>query len=136
MNAEQKRAWFLLVLDGMVCMGFIALGLAVSFRVAWAAFGLFFLAFLIPFIGRGEKSDERDAAIDRHATMAGGVACLAAFVLACMGTWFAVSALQRQESVSVHTLPLITGFGALVFWSVRSAAILVLYGRKTEADRA
>ena len=136
MNAEQKRAWFVLVLDAIVCIGFVALGLAINFRVAWAALGLFAPAGFIPLIGRGEKPDERDVAINKHATLAGGMASYTAFVLACMGTWFAVFVWQEEGAVSVHVLSQITLVGVIVLFTVRSIVILVLYGRQVETDRA
>ena len=70
------------------------------------------------------------------ASLGGGMVSYLAFVLACMGTWFAVFVWQEERSVSVHVLSLITGVGAIVFFTVRSIAILVLYGRQVETDRA
>jgi hypothetical protein len=53
-----------------------------------------------------------------------------------MGTWFIAFAWLGKEQVSVHLLGILTFLGAIVFYSVRSAAVLVMYGRHVEADHA
>ena len=137
MNAEQKGAWFVLVLDGLACIAFVALGLALNFRAAPAAFSLFAgWAFLPLFWWGAEKPDERDITISRTATGLGGMASYTAFVLGCMGTWGIVFAWQGKGAVSIHALSFITCLGALVYFTVRSVVILVLYGRQVEADNA
>jgi hypothetical protein len=59
-----------------------------------------------------------------------------AFIAGCMGTWFVAFAWQGREQVWVHLLPTITILSGIVFFFVRSVAVLVLYGRHTEADNA
>jgi hypothetical protein len=136
MNGEQKRAWFALGLVGLMCIGFVVLGLIFGIRVAWAGFSIMALGAFSPLIGRGEKLDERDRSISRHATVAGGMASYGAFVLACMGVWFVVYAWNREAQVSVHLLPVITMLGGTVFFAARSVAVLILYGRHMEAGDA
>lgn len=136
MNSEQKRAWFVLVMVAVACIGFVALGLVFGFRGAWGAFGIFGLAGFAPLIGRGEKADERDISISRRATLAGGMASYGAFIFGCMGVWFVEFAWHRHDTVSVHLLGTITALGAIVFYAARSLAVLILYGRDVESDNA
>jgi len=135
MSAEQKRAWLVLIVTIVSVGGYVVL---VPFVGAWAAFtfGLYFLLLFLPLVGRKQPADERDKSIARRGTMAGGLASYLAFVLGCMGTWWVAFAWKGQEQVSVHTMGIIACLGALVFWSVRSIVILVLYGRHVEADDA
>jgi len=133
MNAEQKRAWFTLSLLAATCVGFVSLGLLFGFRVAWAACGVMGLGGLTPLIGRWEKPDERDVSIARLATLAGGMASYLAFIAGCMGVWCVQFAWYGRNEVSVHTLGLITGLGGMAFFTARSLAILLLYGRHVEA---
>ena len=80
--------------------------------------------------------DERDRAIARRATLAGAMCSYEAFIIGCMGTWFFVYAWHRQTQIEVHVLGMITMLGGITFFFSRSVAILVYYGRKTEADNA
>ncbi len=134
MNAEQKRAWL-----GVGTMTACVVGYSVILPffgpiVATAAFAFYGINGFAGFIGRNEEVDERDKTIARTATLAGAMASYSAFILGCMGTWSVVSLFQRHEQVCVHVLPSITIFGGIVFFFVRSVAILVLYGRHMEAD--
>ncbi len=136
MNAEQKRAWFVLGVFGVACVAFAAWTLVLGLRGAWGAFGIFGLAAFAPLIKRQEKADERDAAINRRATLAAAVASYVAFILGCMGVWFAAFAWLRQEQVSVQLFAAITIAGAIVFYLTHSVAILVFYGRHVETGDA
>lgn len=136
MNAEQKRAWL-----GVVTMTACVVGYFVLFPffgpiVATAAFAFYGINGFAGFIGRGEQVDERDKNIARRGTLGGAMASYMAFIIGCMGTWFVVFLFQHEEQVRVHVLPMITMFGAIVFFFTRSVAILVLYGRHVEADNA
>jgi len=134
MNAEQKRAW-LGVGSGVACViVYLVLLPFLGPYGASAAFGIFGVNGFAPFIGRGEKQDERDRTILRNATLAGAMVSYMTFILGCMGTWCVAYAWQRHPQVSVHVLPMITFLGALVFYLVRSAVILLLYNRHVEAD--
>jgi len=136
MNAEQKRAWLCLV-TGMACVvGYVALVPFIGPMAATAAFGLYGLNGFAPFIGRKERADERDRSIAHRATLGGAMASYMAFILGCMGTWFIAFAWLGKEQVSVHLMGVITFLGAIVFYTVRSAAVLVMYGRHVEADHA
>jgi len=134
MNAEQKRAWFTLGVVGVACLGFVVVGLAIRFSVAWGALGVLGLSGFTPLIGRGERGDERDHNIGQRASLIGGMASYLVFVLGCMGVWFIEFAWRGQSQVSVHVLSAITMGGYITFKVVRSLAILVLYGRQIEAD--
>jgi hypothetical protein len=103
---------------------------------ATGAFGLYGVNGIAPLIGRKERADERDRSIAHRATLGGAMASYMVFVLGCMGTWFIAFAWLGKEQVSVHLLGLITFLGWIVFYSVRSAVVLVLYGRHVEADHA
>lgn len=136
MNAEQKRAWM-----GVGCMAASLAGFAslVPFAGVWpatAAFALFAVNGFAPLIGRGETTDERDRSIARRATLGGAMASYVAFVIGCMSTWFVAFAWQGRDQVPVHLLGTITVLGLVVFYFVRSLAVLVLYGRHAEADGA
>jgi hypothetical protein len=132
MNAEQKRAWVILGVGTASVAGYVAL---VPFVGAWAAlaFGLYGLLFLVPLIGCRQPADERDKSIGRRATVAGGMASYLAFLLGCQCVWWAGFAWQGREQVSVHLVQIITAFGVVVFFSVRSIVILIFYGRHVES---
>jgi len=136
MNGEQKRAWVGLIAGTACVVGYVALVPFVGYHHARVAFAFFALFAITPFIGRKEPADERDRSIARRATLIGGMASYLAFVLGCMGTWFIAYDWLGKEQVSVHLMADITGLGAIALISVRSAAILVLYGRHVEADNA
>ena len=104
--------------------------------VATAAFAFYGINGFGGFIGPRERADERDRSIARRATLVGAMASYMAFILGCMGTWFVVFMWQGRELVWVHILPEITLLGAIVVFFTRSVAVLVLYGRHTEADNA
>lgn len=136
MNAEQKRAW-LGVVTGIACVvGYVALVPFLGPMAATGAFGLYGINGFAGFIGRKERADERDRSIARRATLGGAMASYMAFILGCMGTWFIAFAWLGKEQVSVHLLGTITFVGGIVFYSVRSTVVLVLYGRHMEADNA
>ena len=134
MNAEQRRAWLGVVTMTACVVGYFVLLPLFGPIVAMAAFAVYGVNGFAGLIGRGEQVDERDRNISRRATLAGAMASYMAFVLGCMGTWFVVFAFQREEQVWVHVLGTITMLGGIVFFFVRSVAILVLYGRHVEAD--
>ena len=136
MNAEQKRAWLGVATMTACVVGYLALLPFFGPVVATAAFGFYGVNGFAGFIGRGEHVDERDQGIARRATLGGAMASYLAFVIGCMGTWFFVYAGHRQDQVSVHVLGTITMLGGIVFFFVRSVAILMLYRRHTEADHA
>lgn len=136
MNAEQKRAWLGLG-TGIACVvAYVALIPFIGPMAATGAFGLYGVNGIAPLIGRKERADERDRSIAHRATLGGAMASYMVFVLGCMGTWFIAFAWLGKEQVSVHLLGLITFLGWIVFYSVRSAVVLVLYGRHVEADHA
>jgi len=136
MNAEQKRAWLQVATMTACVVGYLVLLPFFGPVVATAAFAFYGINGFAGFIGRGERADERDKSIARRATLAGAMASFMAFIIGCMGTWFVVYAGYRKEQVWVHTLAMITQLGAIVFFFMRSVAILVLYARHTEADNA
>jgi hypothetical protein len=136
MNAEQKRAWLGVITMTACVVGFLVLLPFVGPSVASAAFGFYGINGFACFIGPKERADERDKSINRRATLGGAMASYLAFILGCMGSWNFMWYVQGNEMVSVHVLPMITMFGAIVFFFVRSVAILVLYGRHVEADGA
>jgi len=136
MNAEQKRAWLGVVTMTGCVIGYLVLLPFFGPVVATAAFALYGINGFAGLIGRGETVDERDRSVARRATLAGAMASYMAFIIGCMGTWFFVYAAHRQEHVWVHALAMITQLGAIVFFFMRSVAILVLYGRHVEADNA
>ena len=136
MNGEQKRAWLGLV-SGIACaVGYAALVPFLGPMAATSAFALYGINGFAPLIGRKDKGDERDKSIARRATLGGAMASYMTFILGCMGTWFIAFAWLAREQVSVHLMPTITILGLIVFYTVRSAAVLVMYGRHVEADHA
>jgi hypothetical protein len=136
MNAEQKRAWFVLGMFGLACVGFVVWALTLGLRGAWGAFGVFGLAGFAFLIRQHERPDERDAAINRRAALVAGLASYMTFVTCCMAIWLVAFAWQRQEQVSVQMFVAVTVAGGIVFYLAHSVAILVLYGRHVEADHA
>jgi len=136
MNAEQKRAWFVLVVFGLACVTFVVWALTLGLRGAWAAFGIFVLAGFAFLIRRREKADERDAVINRRAALAAGLASYLTFVISCLGTWLVAFAWRGQGQVSVQMFAAVTIAGGIVFYLVHSVTILVLYGRHVESGDA
>ena len=136
MNGQQKRAWLILAAAILAGLGYLFLGLAINFQTALAALAILGLVGFTPLIGRGEKWDERDKAINRRAALAAGMASYLAFVLGCMGAWFVVYLGKGEQQVSVHLLPHITMLGGIVLYAVWSITILILYGRHVEPDHA
>ena len=136
MNAEQKRAWLGVVTMAACLVGYFALLPFFGPVVAGAAFGFYGINGFGAFIGRRERTDERDKTIARRATLAGAMLSYLAFILGCMGVWMFVWHVKGEELVSAIVLPSITVFGGIVFFFARSVAILVLYGRRVEADNA
>ena len=136
MNAEQKRAWL-----GVWSIAGCLVGFAILIPFIWAsraicAFCLFSVNGFAPLIGRREMPYERDTSIGRHATLGGAMASYMAFIIGCMGTWIWAFAWHGRQQVPVHLLAEITMGGGIVFYLVRSIAVLVMYGRHLEADDA
>ncbi len=136
MNAEQKRAWFILGVFALSCIAFVVLGVTFGFHGAWGGFGVFGLAGFAFLFRRREKPDERDKAINRRAIIAAGMISYATFILGCMGTWFVVYRIHGQEQIDVHLLGAITIAGGIACYMAHSITILVLYRRHMEADDA
>lgn len=83
--------------------------------------------------GPGEVAfDERDRAIAEKAGFRGAMAAYGAVVLGCMGPWF-ICMFSREDKISVYYLPILVVFAMIALEGVRSATIILLYGR--EADR-
>lgn len=132
MNAEQKVAWFTLV----VCLAAIsAAGLLhwhYGFPMAFAGFALLGLTGFNPILLRSASAnqavdcDERDRMILRRATVAGGMVSYLIFVLACMGAWFLHFSTGKQD-IDISILPLIVCLGGIGLLTARSLAILILY---------
>jgi hypothetical protein len=136
MNAEQKRAWFVVALTMVCAAGYLILLPLVGPTAAMGIFGLFGLGFLAPLIGLREKTDERDRSIARLAAIVGAMTSYGAFFVGCFGSWVVVYAVQGREQVSVHLLASITGIGGIALFFARSVAVLILYGRHVENDNA
>jgi len=136
MNAEQKRAWLAITSGIASLVVFAAMAPFVGPVPAAAAFALFAVNGIAPFMRRNDPTDERDRTIARRATLIGAMASYLVFVLGCMGAWFIAYAFSGREQVSVHLLALITGLGGIVLYLARGIAVLTLYGRKLEADDA
>jgi hypothetical protein len=136
MNGQQKRAWFTIAVACLACLAYLILGLAINFKIAFAGLGLFGLAGFTPLIGRGEKWDERDTAINRRAALVSFLASYLAFYLCCFGTWVVVYGIRGEEQISVHLVAQFVIVGMIVAMTFHSIAVLVLYGRPMEADHA
>ncbi|MBU8921482.1 MAG: hypothetical protein KOO63_06660 [Bacteroidales bacterium] len=136
MNMEQKTAWFILILFPIVCIGFFVLSSFYGWRVGCAAFGLFGLIGLTPFIFRRRidpprvASDERDRQINRKAFVAGGLASYLGFVIGLMCIW-AVNMIAGNNMMTIDIIPLIVFCGWMIFFVVRSGVLLFLYSRGT-----
>ncbi len=134
MNMEQKTAWFILILFPIVCVGFFVLSSIGGWKVGSAAFGLFGLIGLTPFIFRRRFTltkisiDERDRQICRKAYFAGGMASYLVFVVGLMSIW-ATKMYAGSNMVTIHLLPLIVFCGCMIFYVVRSVVLLILYNR-------
>ncbi len=135
MVREQKQAWCLLGLFAAAFSISTLLILLVSVKLAPLGFGVFFLGFFVPLVGRKKRDeaevdmDERDKMIAQKATLGGAMLSMTVFMLACLITW-SVYRNQNKESISIEALPLIVNAGAMTFWIVRSIMVVVLYGRE------
>jgi hypothetical protein len=134
MNAEQKRAWLMLISFAMCAVLFAVLAPFVGAWRATAVFGLWGFNGFGVFIGRGEKFDERDKSILRCATLAGFAASYPTFCLALMVVWMATFQFHGRSQISVHVLPEIVLLAGTTLFLVRSVAVLVGYRRHAEAD--
>ena len=135
MSTQQKQAWFILAAFGLACIAYLVAALLVGLAQALPAFGLFGLGGFAALIGRGGKPDERDRAINRRAAIAGFGASYAVYLFGCMGTW-AVNRWQHEAQVPVDFLPGLALIAMGAAFLARSLAIVVLYGRRVEADHA
>lgn len=137
MNAEQKRAWVAILCMAACLIGYAVLVSSVGPWKALSAFALFGVAGLTPLIGRKERSDERDRAIARRATLAGAMCSYLGFYAACMGIWIVKYAVARETEVSVHVFPMIAILAGLIpFMFARAVAVLILYNRHVEGEDA
>ena len=134
MNSEQRMAWAIVGLFALSCVGFVVLGVLFGFDGAGGAFGLVGLSVFSRLFGKAEKPDERDRSIARRATLVGAMMSYGTFIIGCMGVGFWAHHWQHQEQVSVYVLGAITVAGGIVFFTARSVAILILYGRHVEAE--
>jgi len=136
MNAEQKRAWFTVVVCLVCLIGYLIAMPFVGVIPAFAVCGLFGLTGFTPLIGRREPTDERDHSIARRAALGGAIMSYMVVILADMGIWFYVYGWKGEQQVSVHTLSLVTLTACIVLFFARAVAVLALYGRSTEAESA
>lgn len=137
MNMEQKTAWFILILFPISCVGFLILSSMGGWRAGFAAFGLFGLVGLAPFIFRRhfaltrisvEERDERDIQIIRRATLTGGMVSYLVFAASLMSIW-AIQWQAGSETVTIDLLPLVVFCGWMSFSLTRSVMLLTLYRR-------
>ena len=139
MVREQKQAWCLLGLFAAAFSISTLLILLVSVKLAPLGFGVFFLGFFVPLVGRKKRDeaevdmDERDKMIAQKATLGGAMLSMTVFMLACLITFY-IYKHQNKESISIQVLPLILHVGAMTFWIARSITVVVLYGRQGNAE--
>ena len=132
MNAEQKVAWFTILICLAAVLAAAILHWQFGSPVAFAGFSLLGLTGFSPLLLRsGQKQervdyDERDRVILRRANVAGGMVSYLIFVLACMSTWF-VQFMKGRQDVDISILPLIVCAGGIALLTIRSIAVLVLY---------
>lgn len=135
MNAEQKRAWLMLISFAVCAVLFAVLVPFVGAKAAPAVFGLWGLnGFDVFMWRRGEKCDERDRSILRHASMFGFAASYLVFVLGLMGVWSVAFLFHGRSQVSVHVLPGIVFLGGFTCFLARAVGVLVGYRCHVEAD--
>jgi len=141
MVREQKQAWCVLGLFAAAFSISTLLILLVSVKLAPLGFGVFFLGFFVPLVGRKKRDDaevdmdERDKMIGQKATLGGAMLSMAAFMLACLITW-SIYKHQNRESISIEALPLILHAGVMTFWLARSITVVVLYGRSSKGEES
>ena len=139
MVREQKHAWCLLGLFATAFSISTLLILLVSVKLAPLGFAVFFFAFFLPFVGPRKRdptevdTDERDKMIAQKATLGGAMLSMAAFMLACLITFYSYKH-QNKESISIEALSLIVHAGSMTFWIARSITVVVLYGREGNAE--
>ena len=134
MNALQKQAWLTVIAAVVSVVAFGVLCPWIGPQRALSGYSFFAITGFGPLFFRKAQLDERDRAIARRAVVVAFVVSYEVFILACMGTWALVYALQGSEQISVHVLPLITLAGGFVAFTVHAVAVLVLYRSRVEAD--
>ena len=137
MNAEQKMAWFMIILFciGSVC--FLALIPFFGLLGSLSVFGILGLFGFSPWIYRVKKQtvkvsvDERDRVIIRKANFAGAISSYMVFGVGCLLPWF-IYMYQGKNTIDIIILPLIAFAGLVVMLLVRSIVLLVLYSREVD----
>ena len=135
MTVLQKRALLIVITGTLSVVGYLIL-LVVFAKPAAAlsAFGLMGFCGIAPLIGKGEKLDERDKSISKHAALSGFAMSYLVFIAGNMCVWLKVFSFENLESVSVHVLPMIVLIGGVVMYLTWGVVVLVLYGRHVEAE--
>lgn len=135
MNVQQKRAWWILAVFGTTILVFLVVGFATRFHTATlGVFGLAGLAGFAPLIGRREQVagkvtyDERDAQIDRAATVAGYSVFWLLLVVALMTPFFVLGP-EARVTVPAYVLATLLVPAAAVVWGTWAVVTLLLYRR-------
>jgi hypothetical protein len=134
MSTQQKQAWFMLAAFGLACIAYLVAGLLVGFDRAWPAFALYGLGGFAGFIRGSGKPDERDKAIKRRAVFAAFAASYATLFVGCFGAWAIRYYWQHEDQIPGQFLWQLGMIAGGMFFFVWSVAIVVLYGRRVEAD--
>jgi len=132
MTAQQKHAWFNLIVFAAVLLAYLALVPIVGTRAALGAAGL------CGFWGLGnifycKKSgepvfDERDMQIHSFSVKLAYAVFWVCFVAACMIPW-GIYFWHGRETISIDVLPWLAFGGMMVVTVSQSLAVLLKYGR-------
>ncbi|MGO9228764.1 MAG: hypothetical protein ACLQKA_06075 [Bryobacteraceae bacterium] len=127
MNAQQKRAWFVLAVFGITLLVFGAAGLIWGFHPGtFGALGLFGFSGLTPLIARKELTDERDHAIAKRATAIAFGAFWLLFVAGLMLPFF-FKGPQTMIAISALDLSMIVLAAGILVFAIQAVAVLVSY---------
>lgn len=135
MHVQEKQAWFVLGVSAVVgAMAAVLVAVFGPHPGVYFVFGLFFLLFFTPLIGRRQRRagevvfDERDRQIAASATLGGYSIFWGLLVAAAMGPWLLLGP-TATLSVRTTTITNLLAAAILVIALVRSLIVVVLYRR-------
>ncbi|MBM4117591.1 hypothetical protein FJ251_07560 [bacterium] len=134
MSTQQKSALYQLFFGLASVALYAGLRIAVSAKVAPAAFAILAPIGLVPFLFRHEVADERERYLARNALVVGYTASYLFVFAMCMGAWFS-GFLRGETQVDIDLLPLIAVGTCATFLIVRAAVLLLIAPRAVDLSR-
>ena len=138
MHVQEKQAWFILAITGAaLALALLLIAIFGFSPLVFAAFGIFFLGFFTPLIGRRERKagmvtmDERDKQIGSFAAGGAYAVFWLLFVLTAMGLFvMGPHATITLRTATISSIMFAAGGLVFVVWAL---IIVVLYRRDGRA---